>query len=327
MTPLELAKMTKRTELVELDTAGAVGQAPYSQVSDEVCVAHRLSPLAKCPCGNTRLTYYESCRKDTSSPAHLVDATGRSFRMVPARRGLGGKFDPFLRLTTLPARETPKSMTAKYAALLRSDPNAPTKAYAREGLKCRVALGDPEVYAGCLERLADDDDDFFLWTDLTRRRWSAARARGTWPSRSTVAAWDWIARRRRTSWPSTGPIRAPPAAEPAATPSRRNPRSSSAAPVASSSRTAARSASSLTVPRTVRSATSSEPSEGSWNQALVEDTPSRSSGLVLPVPAAVAVPAACFRTRQLLRTILTTSLSKEFAQQVLLSTFLAESSV
>jgi MYND finger len=194
-TLLELAKMTKRTELVELieqhlrytpeeraevvhcrcgsrlpwkacHGGKGVGHAPHYQVSDEVGVAYRLSPLVKCPCGNTGLTYYECCWKDTSSPVYLADVTGRRFRMVPARRGLEGNFDAFFGLTTLPARETPKSMAAKYAALLRSDSDALKKAYAREGPKCRVASWDPKVYAGCLERLADDDDDFFLWTDL-----------------------------------------------------------------------------------------------------------------------------------------------------------------
>jgi MYND finger len=125
-----------------------VGQPPHYHVNDKVGVVYRLSPLAKCPCINNFWTHCACCWKDTASPTYLVDVTGRHMY----------KFDALVGSTTIPAGTSAMDMAAQYTALLRSDPDA-----LKTGTPARGS--SPEVYAGCLERLADDDV-FFLWKDL-----------------------------------------------------------------------------------------------------------------------------------------------------------------
>jgi hypothetical protein len=48
-------------------------------------VHYRVSPLARCPCGNTSLTHYECCWKDTACPAYLNDSGGQQLRETAGR--------------------------------------------------------------------------------------------------------------------------------------------------------------------------------------------------------------------------------------------------
>jgi MYND finger len=193
MMALELARMSQRVELVELMERHArytpderahvvhcrcgsrlpwtschstgIGQPPHYLGGDELgSIMYRVSPLARCPCGNTARTHYDCCWKDTSTPTYLAD-TGYHIRVVPISGGLGTTFDAFVG-TDSSAGNTAKDRVAQYASLLRTDAGVLQRGFAtREGPASRVASWDPEVYAGCLERLGDGND-YFLWTDL-----------------------------------------------------------------------------------------------------------------------------------------------------------------
>jgi MYND finger len=155
-TPLQLAMMTKRPELVELMEQhlrytpeeraevvhcrcgsrlpwkachGAGGEAPHYHVSEEDGLVFRVSPLAKCPCHKTTRTHYECCWTKAPNPAYLVDATGHAMHVYRTPRGPGQTDAYFL-------------------------------------AKSELLSWDPAVYHGCLERLERDEDDLFMWTDL-----------------------------------------------------------------------------------------------------------------------------------------------------------------
>jgi hypothetical protein len=102
---LELAKLSKRKELVELmeehlrytpqERAEVVhcrcgsrlpwkdchntgiGQPPHYVEFQPYGIVYRVSPLAHCPCNNNTKTHYQCCWKDTFLPRYLIDTNGK----------------------------------------------------------------------------------------------------------------------------------------------------------------------------------------------------------------------------------------------------------
>jgi MYND finger len=185
---LELARMTKRKELVELMEqhlrytpeeraqvvhcrcgsrlpwmachSTGIGQPSHYQVLPNIGVLYRVSPLAKCPCGNTATTHYECCWKHTARPAYLLDTEGHTVRMtrMPVDSAEGRVLDTIRENGGFAV--TGREIVAETAAQLRSSPERLRNLFSRDGPKCQVSTWDPFVYAGCLERSG------VFWNDL-----------------------------------------------------------------------------------------------------------------------------------------------------------------
>jgi MYND finger len=199
LSALELARLTRRPELVELMERHArytpeeraqvahcrcgsrlpweqchstgIGLPLHYSIHETYGLIFRVSPLARCPCRNTAKLHVNCCWKDTSKPSFLIDAKGNHVRSYIAYRG-SEQFDAGMTMRelsqALPAGEMGphnKDLAVQFAAHLRSNPDALHKVFAHEGPKSRVASWDPMVYAGCLDRV-EDKDNFFLWKDL-----------------------------------------------------------------------------------------------------------------------------------------------------------------
>jgi MYND finger len=191
---LELARLTARKDLVELmeqhlryspkERAEAVhcrcgsrlpwrachstgiGQPSHYFVHQEHGLLFRVSPLARCPCRHTARTYYECCWMDTSRPAYLIDADGESVHMELIRaQSTAGRALLAMRDQvgggSLSAGMTEREFVAAAATLLRSS-GAMSALFVAEGPKSQIVTWDPDVYAGCLERL----ESGFFWKDL-----------------------------------------------------------------------------------------------------------------------------------------------------------------
>jgi MYND finger len=146
-----------------------IGMPPHYVVDDDAStlpgggtvVNYRVSPLARCPCDNTDLTYYECCWKDTASPAYLVDSTGQHVRELPLDWWtVQPRVDQKRRLGTIHWHKA--GIREDKMSFLRASYDNVRTLYGDDGSSSRMAVWDPDVYLGCLERI----DKPFVWRDL-----------------------------------------------------------------------------------------------------------------------------------------------------------------
>jgi MYND finger len=146
-----------------------IGRPPHYVVDDDgstlpgggTVVHYRVSPLARCPCDNTDLTYYECCWKDTACPAYLVDSTGKHARELPLDWWtVQPRVDQTRRLGTIHWHKA--GIREDKMSFLRTSPDNVRTLYGDDGPPSRMAAWDPDVYLGCLERI----DKPFVWRDL-----------------------------------------------------------------------------------------------------------------------------------------------------------------
>jgi MYND finger len=141
---------------------------PSHYVADEEAVSpggaavvhYRVSPLARCPCGNTSLTHYECCWKDTVCPAYLNDSGGQQLRELPLEWWTSPPVDQRRQLGTFHLHHA--GIRDDKMSFLRASPAHVRDLFAGDGPPSQTAPWDPDVYLGCLERLTKA----FVWRDL-----------------------------------------------------------------------------------------------------------------------------------------------------------------
>jgi MYND finger len=145
------------------------GQPPH-YVTAKGRTHYRVSPLARCPCGNAAKTYHTCCWSDNRTPKYLDDKTGFHYssyhsattRTLERFSWSMDEDDPlqkfiFLRTFQL-EREHVKECTRRF----RESQFHFWNMCAEMGPKSKMGTWDRFVYIGCVERL-----DFpFLWMDL-----------------------------------------------------------------------------------------------------------------------------------------------------------------
>jgi MYND finger len=193
----ELAKLSRRTELVELMEehlrytkqeraevvhcrcgsrlpwkschSTGIGQPPhYLEMKPCGTVVYRVSPLARCPCKHTAKAHYKCCWRDSSVPRYLVDTDGNHYFRQARRRPSGRYREAMEKFGLADAEVTPAEMTdlamdpSDMVAMVRESPDIVRAAFAEEGPQSQMQSWDMDVYAGCLERLKTP----FFWKDL-----------------------------------------------------------------------------------------------------------------------------------------------------------------
>ncbi|CAB9521678.1 expressed unknown protein [Seminavis robusta] len=146
-----------------------LGQSPiYFDGDDGTTVYFRYSPLAPCCCKSGK-TYWKCCWVKSSNPKYQDDATGeltgdRATRDQAVIQSLMNQIQVNADGTTtmFPAFEgmSGDEIRDSSASFIRS--SGLSKVAEGANPKSKIMTWDPEVYAGCMERL----DEFFYWNDI-----------------------------------------------------------------------------------------------------------------------------------------------------------------
>jgi hypothetical protein len=149
------------------------GESPHYQMSsDKSRRIYRYSPLAPCPCKLTSKTHY-SCCWNSAMPTYQDDTTGELSKTQSVSANAPGGKDAIAALLrrqrTIDAGESvlgglsSEEFSKLSASAIRTMGQPGLRAMAAmKDPKCTIGEWDPDVYAGCMERI----DDPFFWTNV-----------------------------------------------------------------------------------------------------------------------------------------------------------------
>lgn len=150
-----------------------IGRSPIYMDGKDNQVMFRYSPMAKCPCNHTNKKHFYCCWKETPRPTYQNDSTSELTGNVTVPVNNNPLMESFAQAVAQRKQEMidrgedmnqplfPQAAGKETADMIRQVGSLSLLQFDSHP-KSKIHTWDPEVYAGCIERINND----FMWNDV-----------------------------------------------------------------------------------------------------------------------------------------------------------------